>query len=298
LAKMRGNVAAYQGSRGHLLDLLDRPTWKGELNAILEPVGGLLSGTARHVPIGSHQPEEWGLARFLKEHCKETMDDLQRFSTWWVQQGTPPTWDLICECLIEGRPGILLVEAKAHENEMHREGKLISVAGLEASPEQVSARLARSLVNHGYIGRCIDEARDALRRFLPEIAISRDSNYQLSNRIASTWKVADCGMPVVLLCLGFSGDYGMTSEHTSRGGPTPTPTCRPGKVVSRKRMWLLGATKRRRPFFAGGFFHDDEEDQTGRTTQYGPDPAIASRSSSRPAICRSIATPPSSCSTS
>ena len=139
-----------------------------------------------------------------------------------MRQGTPPTWDLICECLVDGRPGLLLVEAKAHEQELGRQGKLIangdgryvSLRDLERSPTRMSAGTVRSLVNHGYIGRCIDEARDGLRRFLPELAISRDSNSQLSNRIASAWKVADCGMPAVLLYLGFTGDEGMRSEGT------------------------------------------------------------------------------------
>ena len=43
------------------------------------------------------------------------------------------------------------------------------------------------------------------------ISIDRDWNYQLSNRIASAWKLADCGMPVVPLYLGFVGDGGMAS---------------------------------------------------------------------------------------
>src|SRR5262249_19076598 len=53
---------------------------------------------------------------------------------------------------------------------------------------------------------------DDLRRHIPSIAINRDHNYQLSNRIASVWKLADCGMPAVLLYLGFIGDEGMASK--------------------------------------------------------------------------------------
>jgi len=204
-------VPTFQGSRGHLLDLIDRPGWRDELNGILGAVGATIPSDSAHVPAGSVQPREWNLVKFLQEHCITAMD-VDRFSTWWVRQGAPPTWDLISQCLIDDRPGILLVEAKAHENELSSEGKLITFRNLAGSPQDVMSRIARSLVNHGYIGRCIDEARDGLRRFIPVISIDRDRNYQLSNRIASTWKVADCGMPAVLLYLGFTGDQGMASQ--------------------------------------------------------------------------------------
>jgi hypothetical protein len=102
-----------------------------------------------------------------------------------------------------------------HEGELSRDAKLISFQGLKGSPQEVMNRVARSLVNHGYIGRCIAEARDGLRRFIPSISIDRDRNYQLSNRIASAWKLVDCGMPTVLHYLGFSGDYGMEGSRCS-----------------------------------------------------------------------------------
>lgn len=41
------------------------------------------------------------------------------------------------------------------------------------------------------------------------MAISRDSHYQLSNRIAFAWKLASLGVPTVLVYLGFYGDEGI-----------------------------------------------------------------------------------------
>ena len=38
---------------------------------------------------------------------------------------------------------------------------------------------------------------------------SRDSHYQLANRLAFAWKLATLGFPVVLLYLGFTGDTGI-----------------------------------------------------------------------------------------
>ena len=163
------------------------------------------------MPVDTASPAEWSLARFCKTHCTADMD-AGRFDGWWVKAGSPPTWDLIATCAIDGRPGLLIVEAKAHEGEIHRDGKLHPLEGLKGTPDERLRRGARSLINHGYIGRCIHEARDGLCRFVPSISIDRDSNYQLSNRIASAWKLADCGMPVVLLYLGFVGDEGMASE--------------------------------------------------------------------------------------
>ena len=76
----------YQGSRGHLLDLLDRAAWRDELNAILESVGAALVTDCCHIPVGSRQPEEWGLVKFVKKHCAERME-VERFANWWVRQG-------------------------------------------------------------------------------------------------------------------------------------------------------------------------------------------------------------------
>jgi len=41
------------------------------------------------------------------------------------------------------------------------------------------------------------------------IAISRNTHYQLANRIAFAWKLATLGVPTVLVYLGFTGDDGI-----------------------------------------------------------------------------------------
>ncbi len=58
----------------------------------------------------------------------------------------------------------------------------------------------------------IEEASNDLNRRLPGFAISRDRHYQLSNRVAFTWRIASLGLPVVLLFLGFTGDEGLRPE--------------------------------------------------------------------------------------
>ena len=207
------NAVRHQGSRGHMLDLLDCGDWWARLNPLIAPAGACLDEGSRHVPIGSNEDTEWRLANFCQAYCASEIN-VERYASWWVKRGSPPIWDLIATCQIDGRPGLLIVEAKAHESELHRVGKPPprSTDTRQLDVRDLSRGLARSLINHGYIGRCIHEARDALREYVPTIAIDRDSNYQLSNRIASAWKLADCGVPVVLLYLGFVGDKGMVSE--------------------------------------------------------------------------------------
>ena len=63
--------------------------------------------------------------------------------------------------------------------------------------------------NHQQIGRAIEEARAGWQRIDPRIAITRDSHYQLANRLAFTWKLGMFGFPVVLLYLGFTRDEGI-----------------------------------------------------------------------------------------
>lgn len=63
--------------------------------------------------------------------------------------------------------------------------------------------------NHARIGEAIAEADRALNALLPGFTLSRDRNYQLSNRLAFIWKLASLGIPTVLVYLGFTGDHGL-----------------------------------------------------------------------------------------
>lgn len=115
--------------------------------------------------------------------------------SWWLavaRNARTPNWDIASTCEVEGRRGLLLVEAKAHENELSYSGK---------SPPGASPNSQR---NHQQIGQTIAEANTRLE-LLTENAwgISRDTHYQLSNRFAWAWKLASLGVPVVLVYLGF-----------------------------------------------------------------------------------------------
>lgn len=85
-----------------------------------------------------------------------------------------------------------LVEAKAHANELHTDGKPFSGSGANRS----------NPANHARIGAAIAEANEGLNAVLPGFNLSRDSHYQLANRFAWAWKLAAMGIPVVLVYLG------------------------------------------------------------------------------------------------
>jgi hypothetical protein len=85
-----------------------------------------------------------------------------------------------------GRAGLVLVEAKAHAAELHRDGKGAGNAQNDAS---ISAAIA--------------EANAALGGTRAGWNLCADAHYQLCNRFAWGWKVASLGVPVVLVYLGF-----------------------------------------------------------------------------------------------
>lgn len=123
--------------------------------------------------------------------CKE----LER---WWlaVPQGArTPNWDVASTCAVDGRPGLLLIEAKAHRQELVFE---------EGGKRIVAPVTANSRRNHSRIAHCIEEANIALgaETGVPW-ALSTQWNYQMSNRFAWAWKLTELGVPVVLVYLGF-----------------------------------------------------------------------------------------------
>ena len=113
---------------------------------------------------------------------------------WWLavphRRANTPNWDIASTCHINGQPGLLLVEAKAHAAELDAAGKYFS----EKSNRQ----------NHEKIGLAIEQANAALTAATGNPwRLSRDHHYQLSNRFAWAWRLADLGVPVALLYLGF-----------------------------------------------------------------------------------------------
>jgi hypothetical protein len=192
-------MTQYRGSRRHVLDWTDRLDFAQELTELLLPVPVRIRPTDSWLPQGRTRPREARLGVFgpkvLPSHPA-----WERFQSWWLEYGgNTPNWDIACSCWIDGTPGLILVEAKANFSELKSDAKTLS---LKASP--------RSKGNHVRITAAIAEACTALRVIDPAIHIGCHSHYQLSNRIAFTWRLASLGIPTVLVYLGFLGDRGIS----------------------------------------------------------------------------------------
>jgi len=190
----------YRGSRKHVLDWTSRKSFLAELKETLAPLPIRTTSATIFMPRGYEAPMEARLESFGPRWMpsSETWEILKN---WWLEYpagANTPNWDIAIGCQIEERPGLVLVEAKANWPELSLSGKALDAM---ASPN--------SQRNHERIGKAISEACEGWRRMDPRVSLTRDSHYQLANRLAFTWKLATLGYPVVLLYLGFIGDEGI-----------------------------------------------------------------------------------------
>lgn len=190
----------YRGSRKHVLDWTGRSSFLDEFHELIGNLPVDLSG-ALVMPRGISAPQEARLEQFGPTWLPGN-PAWEHLCNWWLchQRGAnTPNCDIAAGCFIEGRPGLVLVEAKANWPELSASGKN------RAKPES-----DRSRENHDRIGAAINEARIGWCEHYPGVEISRDSHYQLSNRLAFAWKLAMLGIPTVLMYLGFTGDKGIS----------------------------------------------------------------------------------------
>jgi hypothetical protein len=176
------------GSRLRCLMLTSLP--KGHIASVLSSLvspAAVVDESIHHwLPGGLLNPTEAKLGA-----CPDflTPDLRERLTSWWLvnrRGANTPNWDILSTCTVEGKEGLILVEAKAHDKESKSEGKDLG-----------------DRENHEQIGAAITEANSALNAIGPGWAITRDSHYQFCNRFAWAWKVASLGIPVILVYLGF-----------------------------------------------------------------------------------------------
>ena len=157
------------------------------LKALAEPWGSV-SADDHWIPEGFCRIKEAQLDKALKLLPKQ---DRGKLRDWWLavsrRNTRTPTWDVASTCTMDGRKGLLLVEAKAHTQELKVEDQV------EASPR-----------NRARIAECIEEANAALADQTGlGWALSHEHRYQMSNRFAWSWKLMELGYPVILVYLGF-----------------------------------------------------------------------------------------------
>jgi len=192
LREVTFNRKDLKGSRLRCLMLTSMPRKQvaSILTRMIEPIGSVGANDV-WAPGGFLEPDEAKLGehpRFLPSQERETV------TAWWLkvrEHANTPNWDLVSTCDIGGTRGLILVEAKAHTDELKRAGK-------DRNNKDKS-----SADNDSQIGLAIEEANSGLNAMLPGWALTKDSHYQLCNRFAWTWKVATMGIPVVLVYLGF-----------------------------------------------------------------------------------------------
>jgi hypothetical protein len=167
----------------------------------------MISADDRWMPWGLPRQTDdgfWDLGPTLEAELGKTASFLTAneriaMTRWWLaihQEGArTPNWDIASTCTIDGRRGLLLIEAKAHDAELNTEAcgkrldKHASLGGVR---------------NHDRIETAIAEANDGLARATGlKWGLARDSHYQLSNRFAWAWKAVELGLCVVLVYLGF-----------------------------------------------------------------------------------------------
>ena len=214
----RLSTKAQRGSkpRCHLLTRGTREDVAVRLTALMSG-HGTISSTDCWMPDGFDDIREIELHKGVKLLDQAICNEL---GCWWLPNDRlderTPNWDVASTCTIEGRCGLLLVEAKAHDNELLKEA-----AGRSLITREKGDQAARD-ASHNTIKAAIEEAQAELTAAtgLPW-GISRDSHYQMSNRFAWAWKVAHLGVPVVLVYLGYLVANEVLGPPSRLGAPFP-----------------------------------------------------------------------------
>ncbi len=206
--RLKRNEQRGSKPRCHLLTEGSDEYVAATLSGLLAPFARV-SASDQCMPRGFEMIEECQLHRRSRVHDS---DLCARLAAWWLPADQltdrTPNFDIAATCIVDGRPGIVLVEAKAHASELSRES-----VGRKITSRDPEDHRSRREASHATIGVAIDEARAALTAATGlNFHISRDICYQMSNRFAWAWKLADSGFPVVLVYLGFLNAEDMAKD--------------------------------------------------------------------------------------
>jgi hypothetical protein len=208
LERLRPNERRGSKPRCHLLTHGSPDAVAARLTALVTPFASV-GPSDDWMPQGFENTGEATLpeaARLLPETVRL---ELRR---WWLtvpsNNARTPNWDIASTCTIESRAGIVLIEAKAHDQELIKEE-----TGRRNIEVPVSGNARRNLLRIDWAIRDANVALTEETRLT--WALSRDWNYQMSNRFTWAWKLADLGIPVLLIYLGFVN----ASDMSGKGRP-------------------------------------------------------------------------------
>lgn len=179
-----------KGSKYAILKFVESSDFLDVLNNLINAANANVTTYDNWLPKCINYDKEAELKDFLKYNFSSELGD--KITDWWLfTDATTPNWDLITTCTINGKRGLVLVEAKAHVDELKNDSK------------REPSKSDNSKKNHQSIAEAIEEANNEINKEFIDVKISRDNCYQLSNRIAHAWWLANQGIPVVLMYLGF-----------------------------------------------------------------------------------------------
>jgi len=209
LSKLEPKARRGSKPRCHWVTQGDPTSVAAALTELMTPFG-VVEADDSWMPLGFEDTKE---AELDKASTLLNPDIRRGLSDWWLapasKQAMTPNFDIASTCTIDGKAGLLLVEAKAHDEELKKES-----AGRRLTANSSEGRR----LSHEKIGLAISEACQGLEEStrLPW-NISRDTHYQVSNRFAWAWKLTELGIPVALVYLGFLN----ADEMKDRGSVFP-----------------------------------------------------------------------------
>lgn len=171
-------------------------------------------GTPRQKPDGTWDTSPADEAKLAEPNELLPSTEQEKLRTWWLEHSARaniPNWDIASTCRAGDKDGLLLIEAKAHEQELR---------GEERGKDLGDSPSDRSFANHLRIGHAIADASAHLQCATNlRCAISRDDRYQMSNRFTWATKLTELGYPVILVYLGFL----KATEMANPGVPFASP---------------------------------------------------------------------------
>lgn len=237
-----------RGSRTRCISLMaaDRPVVADTLEGIIRFPGVSVPADAKWLPYGVPQKTKtakaWDLSaaeELVLGKSKGLFSPTQdkTMLAWWLRHprgSNKPNLDIASTCTIHGRPGIMLVEAKAHDQELHEASKP------KPPPDKTNPR---SIANDTHIDEAIKRSAALLQEHTRRpCAISRVLCYQMSNRFALACKLTEMGYPVVLVYLGFL--KAMEMEDI-------------GNVIENPSDWQKLVKNHSKPLFPDGIWLED-----------------------------------------
>lgn len=191
-----------KGSQTRCLELTSLPRTQISqiLSSFIEDFDGEVRPSDHWAPNGFQDPKEIRLDEalgFLK-----SVDQRSELKSWWINPSLTkfrtPAWDLVSTCHIQGQPGLLLIESKAHLGEINSDP-----CSAKDKQNMTTLRAALDETTEGWNDLLAGLA--ATEGWKPKqwVRLTPSCHYELACRLAFSLKLARMGIPTALVYLGF-----------------------------------------------------------------------------------------------